>query len=43
VQFLLHLQQSDGIFAGEAGEWYSGHAGDNFSDDFRIDDAVGLA
>lgn len=43
VQFLLHLQQPDGVFAGESREWDSGHASDNFGDDFRIDDAVGLA
>src|SRR5262249_32318240 len=37
MQFFFHLQQANSVFAGQPRERNTGHLGDNFRDDFGVD------
>ena len=43
VQVVFHVHQAQGIFGRHPGERNAGHLGDDFGDDFLVDDAAVLA
>ena len=43
VQFVLHLQQTHGVFAREPRQRNPGHLGNDLGDDLRINDTICLA
>ena len=42
VKFVFHFHQTHRIFGGKPGQRNAGHLGNDFGDDFFVDDAVGL-
>ena len=42
MEFIFHFHQPQAVFCGQASQWNACHFGDDFGDDFFIDDAIRL-